>query len=241
MKKRLGIIGGMGPKATAIFFNNIVDKTDAQTDNEHIEIAILNNTKIPDRTEAILNNNHGQILQELLRSIRELESLGVHHIAVPCNTSCYFLDKLQMQTQIPLINIVRETVMHIAKLANGKNVKVGVMATDGVIRTELYKKELEKNNFTYVATTPHVQKLIMNLIYNQIKKTGKGNIADLEYILESLSQAGCDYIILGCTELSYFPACYDLPNNVVDALEILTKVSIEMSGYKYLQSPRKLI
>ena len=236
MNKRLGIIGGMGPKATAVFFNQIVDHTVAASDAEHIDMVILNNTKIPDRTAAILSGNHQPVLDELLSSVRQLESLGVDHIAIPCNTACFFADKLQQATNVPIINIVEETVKYIKELPQeddrGK-VVVGVLATDGTIYSGTYLQALEHHGLECIIPQKEIQVKVVDLIYNQVKKTGRGNLHDFEYLVGEMVKSGCDYVVLGCTELSWFAANYTLPSCCIDALGVLTKVCIERSGKGY--------
>ena len=53
-KKILGILGGMGPEATQVFYKKIIDCTQVDNDREHLDIFIYNHASIPDRTECIL-------------------------------------------------------------------------------------------------------------------------------------------------------------------------------------------
>jgi len=233
-EKRLGILGGMGPKATSIFFDNIVNKTVAESDNEHIDIVILNNTKIPDRTQAIESGDYKALLDELLASIKQLELLGVDNIAIPCNTTCYFIDELRKHTSVNIINIVEETVKYISNISPKKNIRVGILATDGTVKAGTYRTALTKHNMECVQPNIGLQDKVMDIIYNQVKKTGAGNIDDFNCIIDSMkNDDDCDYIILGCTELSYFAKSHLLPDCCVNSLEVLTKVSIEKTGKKY--------
>jgi len=75
-----------------------------------------------------------------------------------------------------------------------------------------------------------VNKLI---IYNQIKKTGKGSLSDFNHLVEEMMKLGCDYIVLGCTELSWVAANYAVSSCCVDALAVLTQVCIKRSGKAY--------
>ena len=43
-RKVIGIIGGMGPMATADLFTKIIENTAAKTDQEHLHVLIDNNT-----------------------------------------------------------------------------------------------------------------------------------------------------------------------------------------------------
>lgn len=239
-EKKLGIIGGMGPKATSVFFDNIVNKTVAKCDNEHINMVVLNNTKIPDRTKAIKSRKFKNILREFLNAIRELEYLKVDNIAIPCNTACVFIKELQKYTNIPIINMVEETAKFISENVEKENIIVGILATDGTIESRIYQEELQNYNIKSIIPDKEMQLKIMDLIYNHIKRKGDGEIDVLEEIINKMVALGCDYVILGCTELSYFNYKYDIPNSCIDPLEILTKIAIELSDKEYKGDLKKL-
>ena len=92
-KKTIGIIGGMGPLATADLFTRIINLTDAQKDAEHIHILIDNNPHIPDRTSAILHGTESP-LPYLIESANRLKSAGADFLIIPCITSHGFYDEL---------------------------------------------------------------------------------------------------------------------------------------------------
>ena len=94
MKKSIGILGGMGPLATADLFRKIVLLTDAARDNDHIRVYIDDNASIPDRTAAILSGG-ADPLPAMTDSLRKLEACGADCIIMPCNTAHYFLPRLQ--------------------------------------------------------------------------------------------------------------------------------------------------
>ena len=137
-KPRLGILGGMGPQATQIFYQRILDRTDAECDQEHLPTLILSDTEMPDRTAAILSGQEETVFHRLLEDARLLEREGCTAIAIPCNTSHYFVDQLQPQLSVPILHMVRETCKVLA--ARGCR-RVGILATDGTIQTRTYQKE----------------------------------------------------------------------------------------------------
>ena len=99
---RLGIIGGMGPQATNTFYQYIIDRTDAHSDQEHLSVLIFSDSDMPDRTGAILGSEADReaVSQRLLDDARLLESAGCTVLAVPCNTAHYFLDRVQEQVGV---------------------------------------------------------------------------------------------------------------------------------------------
>ena len=89
-KKTIGILGGMGPLATADLFEKITLLTKAETDRDHIRVYIDSNTNIPDRTAAILNGGADPV-PEMADALKHLEQCGADCVIMPCNTAHYFL------------------------------------------------------------------------------------------------------------------------------------------------------
>ena len=104
-KKTIGILGGMGPLATADLFQKITLLTEAETDRDHIRVYIDSNANIPDRTAAILNSGPDPV-PEMASALRNLEACGADCVIMPCNTAHYFLPRLQAMTEIPFLSIL---------------------------------------------------------------------------------------------------------------------------------------
>ena len=160
-KKVVGIIGGMGPGATALLFQKLIDYTDATADSEHIHIIIDNNTSIPDRTAAILAGDDTPA-KYICESGKNLEQCGADFLIIPCNTSHYFYDVIQREMNIPVINMIRET----AKVCVEKGYsKVGILATTGTCKTHTYDRELQKWGIESIYPDDEGQKKVMEIIY----------------------------------------------------------------------------
>lgn len=226
---RLGILGGMGPQATQVFYQRILDKTDARRDQEHLPTLIWSDTGMPDRTQAILSGQTEPVYQRLLADARLLEREGCTVLAIPCNTSHFFADRLQKELEAPLIHMPRETVAVLAR--SGKR-KVGVLATDGTVQTGVYQKECAAQGILAVAPPPEVQKLVMGIIYDEIKRGEKGSREKFAVIDRWLRGAGCDSAILACTELSVYRTYHGLPDYYLDAMDVLAERCITACGYK---------
>ncbi len=223
----LGVLGGMGPQATQIFYQRILDRTDAACDQEHLPALILSDTEMPDRTAAILSGRGDTVYTRLLADARLLEGAGCTAIAIPCNTSHYFADRLQGELGIPIINMVRETVRLLA--AEGKK-RVGILATDGTVLTGVYQKECERVGLECLAPEAEVQKLVMSVIYDEIKRGEQGSREKFAAIDRALREMACDAAILGCTELSVYRVYHGLPDFYTDAMEVLVEKSILACG-----------
>jgi aspartate racemase len=232
-RKILGVIGGMGPQATCLFYQQIIDRTAAASDQDHIPMIILNHSTIPDRTQAILSGTGDVVYSLLLEDAKSLEQNGASAIAIPCNTSHYFADRIQNEIGVPLIHMVRETVHAMA--ARGRK-RVGILATDGTIQTGLYQAECARLGLEAVVPSSEIQKIVMHIIYNEIKRGLPGSRSLFAKIDQELRQRGCDGAILACTELSCFAADHDLLDYYTDAMGILVERCILACG-GHLKSP----
>lgn len=227
--KKLGIIGGMGSQATAYFFNRIVENTEATNDQEHIDIILLNHSTLPDRTKTILSGNYTEFVDNIVKDAKILEKLGVSNIAIPCNTSHFFYDFIQQKVNVPIINMVKETIKYIVK-SNPDIKKIGIMATDGTIYTKIYETECKLNCIEPVLPSNESQKIVTDIIYNEIKNGLKGSLDKFMTVVNELKSKDCEFIILACTELSYFKEYQLIPDYCIDSMDILVMKSIELSG-----------
>lgn len=230
-KKILGILGGMGPEATQVFYKKIIDCTQVDNDREHLDIFIYNHASIPDRTECILCGREEELWNIIEEDILKLKSLGCEYLAIPCNTCHYFSRKLDILTDGKFINMIGETAAYIH---NRGLKKVGIMATDGTVQGDLYRKMLAQYGIEAVYPSPERQADVMSLIYDQIKRGEKGDKHLFMRVVQELKDAGCQSVVLACTELSVFNLNYSLSSHYyVDALDVLTRVCIEKCGGKY--------
>ena len=227
-EQKLGILGGMGPQATQVFYQFVLDHTDAARDQEHLPTVILSDTGIPDRTAAILSGETEELYQRLLKDAKLLETCGCTTIAIPCNTSHYFADRLQGDVNVPIIHMIREAAAVLA--AQGKK-RPGILGTDGTIRSGLYQKECAALGMEAVAPDEETQKLVMSIIYDEIKQGERGSRDKFAHIDRALRAAGCDCAILACTELSVFAANHPLPPFYLDAMMVLAEESVKRCGY----------
>lgn len=229
---KLGVIGGMGPKATSVFFDKVVECTVAGRDQDHINMIILNHATLPDRTDVIAQHGETEFLASMDKNLRLLASTDVSHIAIPCNTSHYFYRQLSEMTSVPIINMVEETVKHIHSLY-GDGCKIGLLATDGTVNTGIYAMNSKFYNMKMHVPTANMQQQVMDIIYD-VKANVTVDAKQLELIINKLlHEDGCDCIILACTELSCLPIEQNLRNYCVDALDVLVKHSILLSGKAY--------
>ncbi len=230
MKKSIGILGGMGPLATADLFTKIVKMTKADCDNDHIRIYIDNNAQIKDRTAAILHGGPSP-LPQLIESVKKLEKMGADCIIMPCNTAHYFLQSLQIQTKIPFLSMIGQTVRVAKKRYPGQ--KAGILATTGTLDAGVYSRAFNDEGIDVVLPDEEQRKYLMSIIYDHVKAgIMPADPQPFIDVLNEMKSRGAEYFILGCTELPVAVQSLGLKDEFVDATEELARAAIEYCGYE---------
>ena len=224
---RLGVIGGLGPMATAYYLELMIRMTDAKRDQEHPEIIILNIPSIPDRTAYILGRSSESPLPPMVELGKQLKKLGASVVATPCITAHYFHEALQEGIGLPLIHGIRCTAQ---ALQAGGVQKVGLMATDGTVQSGIFQRQVEELGMELVLPDEEGQRGVMTLIYDQVKAGLEPDMALFAAIRDELRSKGAQAVVLGCTELSLLKKQQDLGVGVLDALEVLAKESVLACG-----------
>lgn len=225
-EKVIGILGGMGPEATAALFLKIIRATPALKDQDHFRIIIDNNPKIPSRVQAISGKGESP-LKQLQETLHTLERAGAEIIAIPCNTAHHYYRELQESTNVPIINMISETAAYIYQ--NFPDIKkIGLLATTGTIKAGIYHKAITK--MEVITPDEDAQETVMNAIYvGQGIKAGYTQGKPRDDILEvakALINRGAEAIIIGCTEVSLVLTQEDLPVPLIDALQVLAAVAV---------------
>ena len=226
--KKLGIVGGVGPAATAHLFSRIVNLTQAETDQDHLDITILNRSAIPDRTAYILGKSDQSYVPAVAQAALTLESLGCDVICMPCITGHAAFDECFADISAHVLHMPDETAQYLQ--SHGAHV-VGVMATDGTGKAGVLQKSLEKQGLTPIFPDIIHQKKVMSLIYDYVKAGKKPDMQLFYDVAQYFKSTGCDSIMLGCTELSLIEApstLYDM--QIVDAMEVLASRCVVACG-----------
>lgn len=231
MRKTIGILGGMGPLATADLFRKITLLTDAACDNDHIRVYIDSNARIPDRTAAILSGGPDPV-PEMRAALRSLEVCGADCVIMPCNTAHYFLPRLQSQTRLPFISMLEATAKTCAAQYPGRT--AAILATKGTLATGLYENALDAQGVRFVVPDEAEKDVLMHLIYDVVKasKPLAPEQDAWQTLLNGLRARGADYFILGCTELPIIADTLPQSGPFVDPTAELARAAIRFCGYR---------
>lgn len=198
-KQLVGILGGMGPAATADFYAKLIQHTPATRDQDHLRVAIWADPTVPDRVGAVLGRTSDPY-PAMLAGANKLRTLGATLIAMPCHTAHFYRQRLECDTGVRFVDMVQETVSALTR-SNDRIQTVGLLATTGTLRSGLYQKPLAASGISITATTEQVQRRIDAAI--EYVKSGDAALARalVEGAVCDLADSGAEVVILACTEL----------------------------------------
>lgn len=218
-KKTLGVLGGMGPAASAEFLRLLARDAPATCDQEHPRVLMISEPSIPDRTQAILGQGEDPSPM-LLRELKQLIEWGADVLAVPCNTAHHFIDRFRGELTVPLIHIIDETV----DAARAKSPKgAWLLSTSGTRKSGLYPACAERSGYTFLHPSEkqqeQVQKSLLQVKAGTMAEAG----ATLRGVIEELWRERDALIATACTELPLAYAASGLPaEKEVSSLQALS-------------------
>jgi len=229
----LGVLGGMGPLATADFLRKIAENTPAKIDQQHIPIVLYSDCTTPDRTENILRKGLSP-LPHLLTGIRFLNQARVKAICIPCNTAHNWFSEIEYASEVPVLHIAKASISQIKK-KNPEARVIGVMSTFGTHQTGIYRDTLVQCGYEVLYPTdlefedyisPGIALVKSNLVTEAEDK--------FKIVASALFNRGAEIVILGCTEIPIgmqrqfqkSPALY------IDSAEALALAAVELFSTK---------
>ena len=211
----IGILGGMGTQAGLDFCNKLAILYRGKIDQEYPLFLLYNKSNIPGRPESIgvqtgnLSNRfinkksekkYLNVLKSLISGCQILKKSKCKFIVIPCNTAHYWYDDLLKKVRLPIINMPKEVYNHAQKVCK-KNSYIGLLATEGTLKTGVYNKFFDKK-FNLIYPNYNLQK---NSVNKAIKFVKMGNVKAASKVIKPainyLIKKRCKKIILGCTEL----------------------------------------
>lgn len=224
--KRIGIMGGMGPAATADLFQKIIANTEATSDQDHIPLIIDNYPQIYDRTSFIMHQSANNPLPQMIESAQRLKKAGCETIAIACNTAHYFVEDLLQNVDIEVLHIVDINIETIrTNYPHAK--KIAVLATDGTIASGIYKNRLVLSGLDAVDIPVQLQRSLMECIYDGAKA---GKITEYGQMFNDIiCGIEADVFVLACTELPLFINELKHPVVYIDATNELAKYIVSYS------------
>ena len=211
----IGILGGMGTQAGLDFCNKLAILNRGKIDQEYPLFVLFNKSNIPGRPESIgvqtknlsnklknkkIKKKYLLVLKSLVHGCKILKESKCKFIVIPCNTAHYWYEDLKKKINLPIVNMPEEVFNH-TKNRCKKNSTIGLLATEGTLKTGIYNKFFDRD-YNLIFPKNSLQKISVNKAIKLVKM-GKVREASkaIKPAIEFLVKKKCKKIILGCTEL----------------------------------------
>ena len=229
--KVLGVLGGMGPLASAQFMLRLTQLTPARCDQEHLPAVLWSDPRVPDRTAARLAGA-AYPWPFLLRGLRGLEGAGCGAIAIPCNTAHGWYEAMQEATPLPILHIVDAAEAELLRLGVPPG-PIGLMGTAATLAMRLYQARLEARGWACLTPSEAEQASLVTPAIARVKANDVHSAyPPLAEVARRLHARGARAVVLGCTEIPLgIAAGPALPFPVCDTIDALVRASIGWAGF----------
>lgn len=220
----LGVIGGMGPLATADFFRKLIDATPAERDQDHIPVLIHSVPQVPSRPAAILHGGPSP-LPALLQARERLIAAGATLFVMPCNTAHYWYDDLVAGCGVPFIHIVDAVAARLPPNAQ----ELAIIATRATLQSRVFEDRLARHGIGLTAPDEATYDNAVQPAIDQVKRGAlREGGALLEPVVRSLLERGVAAVVLACTELpvALEAIASPLAMRCIDSTEALARESV---------------
>ena len=223
----LGVLGGMGPLASAQFMLRLTLLTPAVRDQDHIPAVLWSDPRVPDRTRGKLDGGEDPA-PWLLRGVRGLKAAGAGAIAIPCNTAHGWYDAMAAEG-LPILHIVDAAAAELRRVAPGGT--VGIMGTAATLRMRLYQDRLEAQGWACITPTDDEMATRVTPAIGLVKSNRVAEAyAPLAEIVTALAARGAQAVVLGCTEIPLGILAgphQSLPVPTIDTIDALALAAID--------------
>ena len=198
--KVLGVLGGMGPLASAHFMLRLTVLTQADRDQDHIPAVLWSDPRVPDRNAARLATGPDP-LPWLLRGIDGLRTAGCTAIAIPCNTAHGWFEPMARAAGVPILHIVDAAATELRRIAIGRG-SIGLMGTAATLAMRLYQDRLGAQGWNVIEPEPEQMARLVTPAIAMVKANRVAEAyAPLVEVANSLAARGAAAVVLGCTEI----------------------------------------
>jgi aspartate racemase len=225
MVKHVGIIA-VSFEGAALCYRTLCEKAMAGSGSlDHPEVSVHNHS-LKRYMDCIEKDDWDGVAELMVSSAKKLAAAGADFAVCPDNTVHRAFEKAAEQSPMQLLSII-EVVAEECKRRGYR--KVGVLGTKYTMQGPMYRDALSKLKIDMVVPSVKDQERVNSIIFNELVPEGatKSAVEKLIMIVQRLKNAGCDAVVLGCTELPLVLNSENSPLLVVDSTRLLALKALE--------------
>lgn len=162
----------------------------------------------------------------MLRSANILADAGADFLICPDNTIHQAMDRVKASSPLPWLHIAEVTAAHAAR-QNLTN--LAILGTASLVTSDVYPTALSAHGITATRPDPKTIEEIDSLIFNELVPGRFHNATRLKFstFINDLQQAGCDGVVLGCTEIPLLIGPTDSALPILDSTRLLARAALQ--------------
>lgn len=221
--KKIGLVGGISWISTMEYYKFINEGVNSKFGGLNFADCVIYSLNFGDIQSAGWENS----FQLLFNACEGLKKSGVDSIALCANTAHLFVDRLEEEIRLPIINIIDETAKVIIK--NGLK-KIGLLGTKFTMEMDFYRNRFQKYGLEILIPGKLETR---NYIQHTVKEElGIGYInpktkAEYISIVRDLINLGAECLVLGCTEIPILISQADFTIPVFDTTKIHSEAIVK--------------
>ncbi len=220
--KIIGVLGGMGPAATARFYSRLIEVGGGSRDQDHVPVIIQSLPQVPDRDDAIAGKGPSP-RHALAAMAKSLERAGAGFLVMTCASAHVYEPAIREAVKLPFVSLIEEACEEILRRDTGAR-KVGVLAEQGTLDAKLYDVALSRRNLEPLPLgfkeRAILQKVVQAIKAGQRDDKVKAAVAKF---CNTLVEAGAEVVIVGSAELSLVVSHQEVRRPMIDALDVLAE------------------
>ncbi len=227
-KRRVGILGGMGPEATVLLMSRIVALTPAEDDSNHVPLLVDSNTQVPSRIAALIEKTGADPAPVLVEMARRLEAGGAEALAMPCNTAHHYAPAIRQAVGIPFLDMVELSVRQALAMPLPSR-RVGLLASPAVHLTGIFDRAFAEVGCEtlYPDDEAPVLAAIRAIKRDSADPAARAAVAAAA---QQLAAAESDLVLIACSELSLLAEAVPPPTPVIDTIDVLAEAVVAFAS-----------
>lgn len=226
--KQIGIVGGVGPSATVLYYQQIIEGYRDRIGGTHYPEILIHSLDLGEINEYFYANDLKSLSDKLVQTVKGLEKAGCGFALLACNTMHMVFDRVQQRVNVPMVSIV-DAVLEEVKRHRVK--RVGIMGTTFIMLSDIYRGPLERLRIECVQLDEDEQVWIMEAILGDLQHPNipEETVSRLMRDVENLGTQGAEAVILACTDLPVAIREEHSPVLLLDTTKIHVKATLDFA------------
>lgn len=200
MHRRIGILGGLSPESTVVYYEHITRTYTARYGDYGYPEILIYSVNFQQYVDWQHQGRWAEAARGMSEALGRLRMAGADFGIIATNTMHIVFDEVQAAAGMPLLSIVDATAESIR--AAGLTV-VGLLGTMFTMRERFFREGLRRSGIEVLVPPPDDQVRINEIIYQELCRgdvRAESRQATLQMI-DGLHEQGAQGIVLGCTEI----------------------------------------